>query len=339
MFNCPKHLIRSRVSFSVPGRVILAAICVALSCSSQRLGAQVASPSTGSQSPVKVIVDTDIGTDIDDAFAVALAMKCSEIEILGFSTASGDTVGRAKILDEMLGSSGRTDIPVAVGNPTTLPFSIPPIGRQVRYGEEGHFSRAAHPPSADFILAQIRRFPGEITLVALGPLTNVGELIDKDPQTFRQLKRVVMMGGSIGPEDWGGSGATSGPTPEYNIAGDIHAAQKVFQSGVPIYVMPIDSTAQLKLDEVKRDALLAKGTPLTDSLALLYLMWGSPTPVLFDAMAVAYVLDPQLCPVEPMHITVDDKGVTRSGPGSANAQVCMHSDPESFFHFFMARMN
>jgi inosine-uridine nucleoside N-ribohydrolase len=318
-------------------RVLFVAICLTTFCFSEKLAAQVAV--SGSRDPVKVIVDTDIGTDIDDAFAVALALKSQDLNVLGFSTASGDTARRAKILDEMLGSSGHTDIPVAVGNPTTLPFSIPPVGRQVRYGEEGHFARTTHPSSADLILAQIRRFPGEITLVALGPLTNIGELIDKDPQTFRQLKCVVMMGGSIGSEDWGGAGSTDGPTPEYNISGDIQAAQKLFQSGVPIYVMPIDSTAQLKLDEVKRDALLTKGTPLTDSLALLYLMWGSPTPVLFDAMAIAYVLDPKLCPVEPMHITVDDKGVTRSEPGSPNAQVCMHSDPESFFHFFMARMN
>ena len=173
----------------------------------------------------------------------------------------------------MLGASGYTNIPVVVGSPTTLPFSSPAIGRQRRYGEEGHFPRATHLSAVNFILEQIHRFPGEISLVTIGPLTNVGALIDKDPETFRHLRRVVMMGGSIGAVDMGGVGATTGPMPEYNIYGDIPAAQKLFRSGVPLFVMPLDSTAQLRLDEVKRDALFSKGTPLTDSLALLYLMW------------------------------------------------------------------
>lgn len=268
---------------------------------------------------------------------MALALQSPELNILGFSVASGDTDARAKILDEMLGWSGHKEIPVAIGSPTTLPFSWPPVGRQRRYGEEGHFPRSAHPPAVEFILREIRRFPGEITLVTIGPLTNVGALIDMDAETFHQLRRVVMMGGAIGAIDIGGGGTTNGPMPEYNILSDIPAAQKLFQSGVPVFVMSLDSTSQLRLDEVKRDTLCAKGTPVTDSLALLYIMWGGVTPVLFDAMTISYIVDPTLCPVQPMHIVVDDRGITRSEPGAPNAQVCLNSNPESFFHFFMAR--
>jgi hypothetical protein len=97
--------------------------------------------------------------------------------------------------------------------------------------------------------------------------------------------------------------------------------------------MPTDATWNLKLDEVKRRTLWDKGTPLTDSLAPLYLLWGSGsgTPILWDAMAVAYVVDPQLCPVEPMHVVIDDKGGSQSGPGAPNAQVCLHPNAETFF--------
>ena len=66
-------------------------------------------------------------------------------------------------------------------------------------------------------------------------------------------------------------------------------------------------------------------------MAILYLMWGGQTPTLFDAMAVAYVLDPDLCPAKPMHIVIDDAGITRQEPGQPNAQVCLHSDPEALF--------
>jgi purine nucleosidase len=310
-----------------------------LFCLPPRTQAQAAStPPLAQRATEKIIIDTDIGGDIDDAFAVALALQSPELEILGITTASGDTVGRAKILDRMLGASGRQDIPVAVGIPTTLPSGTPPIGRQGRFGEHGQFVRPTHPPAVEFIIEQIYRSPGQITLITIGPLTNVGAMIDKDPRAFRQLKRVVMMGCWFRPAVlWGGD--TFVPGPETNIVIDVPAAQKLFRSGVPIYVIPTDATFNLKLDEVKRDTLLTKGTPLTDSLALLYLMWGSATPILWDAMAIGYVVDPQLCPVEPMHVAIDDKGVSQTRPGEPNAQVCLHSDPEAFFHFYMDRVH
>src|SRR3954449_12969392 len=127
--------------------------------------------------PEKIIIDTDIGDDIDDAFAVALALRSPELQILGISTTFGDTETRAKLLDRLLGEVGRSDIPVAVGTPTTnINFT------QKRYAEGGHFARASHPRAVDFILDQIRRHPGEITLVAIGPLVNIGALINKDAQ-------------------------------------------------------------------------------------------------------------------------------------------------------------
>jgi purine nucleosidase len=165
-------------------------------------------------------------------------------------------------------------------------------------------------------------------------------LIDRNPETFRKVKRVVMMGGWIesSKPDYG-NGAVYEPTPEYNIFGDIGAAQKLFLSGVPLYVMPIDSTAHLALDEVKRTLIFSQGTPLTDALTLQYHQWnGGVTPVLYDAMTLAYILDPQLCPVQPMHISVDDKGLTRVESGAPNAQVCLHSDADAFYRFYMSRL-
>ena len=169
--------------------------------------------------------------------------------------------------------------------------------------------KASHPSATDFILEQIRRYPGQITLIAIGPLMNVGALIDKDPATFLKLKRVVMMGGSIEcgyGELW--FCPQRGPDAEWNIINDIPSAKKLFLSGVPLFVMPLDST-QLKLDETKRAYLFKQGTPLTDALTLLYHEWGQQTPTLFDPVTVAFILDPKVCPVEPMHIRVDDKAL------------------------------
>jgi len=290
--------------------------------------------------PDKVILDTDIGDDIDDAFALALALLIPELQILGFTTTFGDTETRAKLLDRFIAEVGRPDIPVAAGAPTPPKTTL----TQRRYAEGGHFAKPSHRDAATFLLEQIRRYPGQITLIAIGPLMNLGAAIDKDPSTFGKLKRVIIMGGSI-KRGYGdlGFGPPQPPQPEWNILNDISSARKLFASEVPLFVMPLDAT-QLKLDEVKRAFLFSQGTPLTDTLTLLYHQWGQETPTLFDPMTIAFLVNPALCPVQPMHIRVDDKGFTRPDPGAPsaphppNAQVCLDSNPDAFFRFYLNRV-
>ena len=290
--------------------------------------------SAAARAPEKVIIDTDIGDDVDDAFALALAVKSPELQILGVTTTFGDTETRARIADRFLGEVGRAEIPVLAGkaSATKNPMS------QRRYAEGGRFARASRGDAVDFLLEQIRKYPGEITLIAIGPLMNVGAVIDKDAATFRKLKRVVLMGGSV-RRGYGDLGYTAPvpPMPEWNILNDVASAQKLFTAGVPLFVMPLDST-QLKLDEVKRAFLFAQGTAVTDQLAVLYHLWGQETPTLFDPMAVAFALKPELCPVQGLHIRVDEKGFTREEPGAVNAQVCLDSNGEEFFKFYLKRV-
>jgi inosine-uridine nucleoside N-ribohydrolase len=296
--------------------------------------AQASAPATAG--PQKIILDTDIGDDIDDAFALALALSSHQVQLLGVTTAWGDTDLRAQLAERFLTQTGHSEIPVSVG-PKTHASSIFTQARWAR----GFLEPAKGWPNAiDFILDTIRRNPGQVTLISIAPFSNVGALIDKDPATFRKLKRVVIMGGSIG-RGYGDLGylPNRGPSPEYNIAMDIPAAKKLFASGVPLYVMPLDST-QLKLDEVMRATLFSQGTPSTDALALLYQQWTAstlnPTPTLYDAMAVAEVIDPSICPTQPMRIQIDDRGYTRVEPGPANASVCLRSDADQFFHFYIS---
>ena len=285
------------------------------------------------QAHEKIIIDTDIGDDVDDAFALALAVKSPEFEILGVSTTFRDTELRARLADRFLGEVGRPEIPVMAGIATP-----PGPMSQRQYAEGGHFAKSSHGDAADFLLDQIRKYPGEITLIAIGPLMNVGAAIDRDAATFRKLKRVVIMGGAIrkGYGDYGYNEHVP-PSPEWNILNDVGSAQKLFASGVPLFVMPLDST-QLKLDEIKRAFLFTRGTAVTDQLAILYHLWAQETPTLFDPMAVAFALKPELCPVTPLHIRVDEKGFTREEPGTPNAQVCLQSNPEDFFQFYLRRV-
>ncbi len=300
--------------------------------------AQGPAASTGASTPEYAIIDTDIGGDIDDAYAVALALQSPEITLLGVTTTYLDPPLQARLVRRMLIAVGREDIPVATGIQMRHPD-----GKlsQARYADGGPAGEK-YPSAVDFILDQIRNHPGEVTLIGIGPLTDFAAAMDRDRASFLKVKRVVIMGGSIcrGYNLNNSYLVKNTPDPEYNIASDVPAAQKLFTSGVPLYVMPLDST-QIKMEEIRRAELFTAGTPLTDALTLLTEEWsgGMPhAPTLYDAMAVAYSANAAVCPVKPMHLRVDEHGATVVENGTPNAYVCLHSDTDQFFDYFMPRI-
>jgi inosine-uridine nucleoside N-ribohydrolase len=318
-------------------RLVLVGLALFLSagCRQDARPQSPSEPSNQRSDKQKVIFDTDIGDDIDDAFALALAVSSPKLDVMGVTTAWGDTDLRARLAERLLKAMGRGDIPVAAGPKTRASSTF----SQARWAAAEPEPANGWPDAIGFTLDAIRRNPGQITLIAVSPFSNIGALIDRDAATFRKLKKVVLMGGSI-RRGYGDLGylPNRGPDPEYNIMMDIASSRKLFAAGVPLYVMPLDST-QLKLDETLRATLFSQGTPTTDALLSLYAEWsastGSPTPTLFDAMAVAAAIDPALCPTQPMHIEIDDKGFTRPSEGKPNANVCLDSDSDSFFHFYI----
>lgn len=292
--------------------------------------------------PQLVILDTDIGDDIDDAFALALALRSPELRILGITTAFGDTELRAQLLDRYLTAVGRADIPVAAG--VLTPHSN--VFTQAAYARQSPPRK--HPDGVAFLLSQIRAHPGQITLIAIGPLFNIQAAIERDPATFRKLKRVVLMGGSIyrgydGPSVGGKPGQRRPPDAEWNINRDPAGARALLASGVPVFMMPLDST-QIHLETAEREAIFSHGSPLTDQLTLLYHQWMAGTdghplaPTLYDPVAVTYALRPDLCPATPMRLDVDDKGFTLPVQGVPNAQVCLKSDEKGFLDLLLERV-
>jgi inosine-uridine nucleoside N-ribohydrolase len=324
-----------RAKRSALGMVMLGIAVLAL-CGTPASGQGVAHASVTRE---RVILDTDIGDDVDDAFALALALSSDRLQVVGATTAWGDTDLRARLVERFLTETGHGEIPVAAGPKTARGGAV---FTQAEWAEQFPEPTKPWPDAIDFILKTIRENPGEITLISLAPLSNVGALIEKDPATFRKLKRVVMMGGSI-RQGYGDLGYLKdhGPDAEYNIKMDVPAAKALFASGVPIEMMPLDST-QLKLDEVLRGILFSQKTSVTSSLGELYKEWssaqGNVTPTLYDAMPVAVVMDPKLCPVTPLHVQVDDAGFTRVTDGTPNAEVCLHSDADQFFHFYLPQV-
>ena len=295
---------------------------------------KTAAPATASVAgPEKVILDTDIGDDVDDAFALALLLRSPEIQLLGITTAFGDTHLRARLVSRFLEVAGASSVPVAEG-PKTKPATKFTQAAWAWAAADRHYPDGVH-----FALDEIRQHPGEITLIAVAPLTNIGAMIKQDPVAFRKLKRVVLMGGSV-RRGYGDEGRGHAD-PEWNILNDIPAARALFSSGVPIFVLPLDST-QIKLDRERATTLFKDNTSLTNALQELTALWAQgdrqKTPTLFDAVAAAYAIDPSTCPMTAMRLDVDSKGFTRQVAGSSNSSVCLEEHSELFFRFYLPRV-
>jgi len=319
-------------------QVLLLALLLAAGLAPMRGLAQGVGAEPKAIHPQLVWIDTDIGDDIDDAFALGLILRSPELRVLGISTAFGDTEARARIVDRFLAATSESAIPVTAGVHTETDN----VMTQRAYGER--FPAHAHPDGVQALLEEIKRHPGELTLIAIGPLCNIGAAIDRDPETFRKVHRVVMMGGSV--ERGYGLTADGSPRPaepEWNIDRDPKSAAKLFAAGVPIFMMPLDST-QIHLETAARDAMFAAGNPVADQLTLLYHQWvanttnHAPTPTLFDPVAAAYTFRPELCPMTPMRIVVDANGLTRKVEGHPNAEVCLKSDEKQFLSLLTERL-
>ncbi len=285
-------------------------------------------------SPAKtpVILDTDIGTDIDDAFALALIISSPELDLQGVTTVSGDTQARARLAAKMLWAAGGAfrRVPVYAGEPgKPLPIE------QARWADHFTSPQLKSEKAVDYLRREFNARPGKITLITIGPLTNIGALLKEDAGVAKKIPRIVMMGGSIAR----GYEPGSGPTPEYNIAADAAAAQTVFSSGIPLIVAPLDVTARLQLEGANLRRVLTHLTPVTDALTILYHLWGMPAPTLHDPMAISLFLAPSLCETKQLAVEVDDKGYTRVQEGKpANATVALNVDREKFFQFYLSRV-
>lgn len=281
---------------------------------------------------IPIILDTDLAGDIDDALALGLALASPELELVGITTVDGDAFTRALVACRFLHAVGRDAVPVAAGSD---PRPRPDLEGQMQYGLRPCFRKRPEKERAvDFLFRQIKARPGEITLVAVGPLTNLAELFRRHPECKPWVKRIVVMGGSLKT----GYGGKPGAEPEWNIKTDVAAARAVFACGVPLLLVPLDVTATLDLDPVRRRKIFQAGTSLTRQLEALFQLWNQHNPILFDPLAVALALEEKWCKLEELALEVDVAGMTKVVAGKANAHVATRFQREGFLDWFTQRL-
>lgn len=276
-----------------------------------------------------VLLDTDIGTNMDDPLALALILASPELDLRGVTTVSGNTQQRAMMLCRFLTMTGRRHTPVAVG---ADPQPARTIGAhyQYYYHPDVLFNRTTKPvkeSAVDFLHARLKSQPGKITLLACGPLTNVARLLKEKPEAKTLIKQVVWTGGSM-----------TGDKPEANAAADPGALRTVLDSGVPLLLVPANVTGELTLgaDELKR--IFAPKTALSLQIECLFQLWDQEKPPLADVLTTALVLNERFGTIEEKCIRLDNVGVTRISDGKANARVVVSVRGKEFVNWYVERM-
>ena len=275
---------------------------------------------------VPLLIDTDFGTSLDDAFAVALMLASPEVELRGITTSGGDAETRAWMVCRLLTSVERAEVPVAWGRPPQAEGKVEAM-HQYRYHPAVLYGRTAKPAADDaseLMYQQLKARPGEITILALGPLTNVARLLEKHPDAAPWIKQIVAMAGDFSGKDRG---------PERNIKSDIPAARKVFASGVPQRLIPKDVIyldSGLKAHLTREDCLklFVAQTPLTQQLQLLDQLADENYPAMHDVLAASACLDTKPFYWGKREIVVDDTGITRYGEDKKNVSVAGMSSAE-----------
>lgn len=277
----------------------------------------------------KIIFDCDLGDDIDDAYALALVLASPEFEVLGFVMDYGNTPERAKVACKMLYETGREDIPVVVGRNTKDHHS-----KQFDWAKNFSEIKPIEQPAADFIIEYLNKYPNEIILFTVGPVPNMLDVIQKDPEALKLAKRVYSMFGSF----YMGYDESPALDREWNVVADVEASKVFTTSGLDIVYAGLDITTYVKLLKDKREQLWSYDSPLMNSLKSLYELWGHGDPTLFDVVAVGMVLWPELFVTRKAFIKVTDEGYTVLDESKdPNCEIGMDINKDEFLKRVMER--
>ncbi len=290
-------------------------------------------------SQVKMILDTDIGTDVDDALALAFALNSPEIELLAVTVVSTEVKLRSRLAAKILKVWSRGDIPVAAGRADTFDgrtVSASPVNQQAVLTADDPV-----PPgnAIDLMIEAIQSHPGEVTLVSIGQLTNVAAAFEQAPELTEQVQRLVMMAGAVAHE----------VKSEYNVRCDPAAVAYVFDLPVEKILIPLDVTTRCKYRQHRHTELAQAGTERANLIWRMIRAWqqaGEHTePTLHDPLAVAVAFAPELVTLKPMALTVAtepgpgiEPGQLRLRGGEPNVQVATDVDVERFEELFAKRL-
>lgn len=285
----------------------------------------------------KILLDTDIGTDVDDTVALAYLLSHPDCELLGITTVTGEADKRASLASVLCKAAGK-DIPIFSG------AESPMQGEQrQRIAQQAevlpHWPHQVDFPkgqAVDFLASTIRAHPGEVTLLTVGPLTNAGMLFSEQPDVAELLAGLVLMGGNFDE-----TGPEAGRI-EWNVAGDLLASEIVYKTPVHLHRslgLNVTQKVMMSADEIREKFTAPLMRPVMD-MAEIWFSGFYPFITFHDPLAAATIFESDLCSYQQGTVQldlVDNPGKTLWQPGKPDAphQVAMTVDVDRYFkHFF-----
>jgi len=288
------------------------------------------------QARIPIILDTDIGDSIDDALALAFALHSPELDVRAVTTVIDDVESKTRLAWKMLGVYNRRDVALAMGasEPLLDPTTSVPSKEFDVLTRNDTIPDTARKRAVELIIDTVLQSRGKITIVAIGPMTNIALAIKTDPRIKNNIERIVVMGGAY----------LSAET-EYNVKRDRTAAEIVFQSGVPITAVGLDVTSQCKLREQDIDRMRLANGPAGNLLVRLIDLAEEQThdanPTLYDPLAVAAIFRPDLLEMQSgtVHVALSGPGQTIFKPvAGSKTQVAVKVNVPAFLDLFLDRV-
>lgn len=251
---------------------------------------------------INLLLDTDIGSDIDDALCLAYLLAQPRCQLMGITTVTGQARERAMLADALCRLAGRDEMPIHSGaeQPLLIPQQQPLAPQSEALSRFPHRENFSPGTAVEFLRQTIRSHPGEITLLAIGPLTNIGLLFAVDPEIPSLLKSLVLMAGVFTTD------VPQAPRCEWNVKLDPHAAAIVYRAAVPHHVsigLDVTLRVQMNADECRRRLV---GGPL-DMVADMAEVWFRHVDriVFHDPLAGMAVFHPEVCRYESGSVEVE----------------------------------
>jgi purine nucleosidase len=285
---------------------------------------------------IKVLLDTDIGTDVDDAVALAYLLSHPDCELLGITTVTGEASKRASLASVVCKAAGK-EIPIYPGaeHPMQGEQRQPVAQQAAALPNWPHETQFPMNQAVGFLANTIRAYPGEVILLTIGPLTNAGMLLNTHPDVAELLKGLVMMGGNFGED-------AQNERVEWNIAGDPLASQITYKAPVRLHrSLGLNVTQQVMMsaEEVRKRFTAPLLRPVMD-MAEIWFGQFYPFITFHDPLAAATIFAPELCSFQQGTVTVDNEvkpGSTIWQPDGSSSphEVAMTVDVDRYFqHFF-----
>lgn len=281
--------------------------------------------------PIPVILDTDLGDDIDDTWALAMLLGSPQVDVKLIVTASDDTPTKTRLVAKILERMGRIDIPLATG----VKNSNRPINQAKWLGDYDlkSYKGTVLDDGIGAMINTIHQSAERITLCVIGPQTNIKAALERDP-TIAGKARVVLMAGSV----YVGYDGKPERAAEWNVHRDVPAAKAVFAAPWEITIAPLDICGTLRLAGPRYDAVKASKNPRAAVTIENYDLWtnrqqhpADSSSILFDTAATYLVFDEQFMEIETVNIHIDDRGNTVPGEGGRPVRCALRwKDREAF---------